>query len=73
MIVNPVYIGDMEQGTQREAMYMGIKKYKPQKSERIYVAGTHEPIVSRELYNKVQELVEERKQSRQWCFWKRRN
>ena len=62
MIVNPVYIGDMEQGIQKEAMYMGIKKYKPQKSERIYVAGTHEPIVSRELYNKVQELVEERKQ-----------
>lgn len=62
MIVNPVYIGDMEQGIQKEAMYMGIKKYKPQKSERIYVAGTHEPIVSRELFNKVQELVEERKQ-----------
>lgn len=62
MIVNPVYIGDMEQGTQREAMYMGIKKYKPQKSERIYVAGTHEPIVSRKLFDKVQELIEERKQ-----------
>lgn len=62
IILNPVYIGDMEQGIQKEAMYMGIKKYKPQKSERIYVAGTHEPIVSRELYNRVQELVEERKQ-----------
>lgn len=62
MIVNPVYIGDMEQGTQKEAMYMGIKKYKPQKSERIYVAGTHEPIISRELFDKVQELIEVRKQ-----------
>lgn len=62
MIVNPVYIGDMEQGMQREAMYMGIKKYKPRKSERIYVAGTHEPIVSRKLFGKVQELIEERKQ-----------
>lgn len=62
MIVNPVYIGDMEQGTQKEAMYMGIKKYKPRKSERIYVAGTHEPIVDRELFDKVQELVGERKQ-----------
>ncbi|HBA48738.1 MAG TPA: hypothetical protein DCZ91_13260, partial [Lachnospiraceae bacterium] len=37
-------------------------KYKPEKPERIYVAGTHEPIVSRELFGKVQELVEERKQ-----------
>ncbi len=62
IIVNPVYIGDMEQGTQKEAMYMGIKKYKPAKSERIYVAGTHEPVVSRELFDKVQALVEERKQ-----------
>lgn len=61
VILNPAYIGDMEQGTQKEAMYMGIKKYKPEKSERIYVAGTHEPIVSRELFGKVQELVEERK------------
>lgn len=62
MIVNPVYIGDMEQGTQKEAMYMGIKKHRLQKPERIYVEGTHEPIVGRELFNKVQELVEERKQ-----------
>lgn len=62
IILNPVYIGDMEQGMQKEAMYMGIKKYKPQKSERIYVAGTHEPIVSRELFDRVQELIEERKQ-----------
>lgn len=62
IILNPVYIGDMEQGIQKEAMYMGIKKHKPEKSERIYVAGTHEPIVSRELFDKVQELVEERKQ-----------
>ncbi|MEY8392711.1 recombinase family protein [Lachnospiraceae bacterium 45-W7] len=61
MIVNPVYIGDMEQGIQKEAMYMGIRKYKPQKSERIYVAGTHEPVVSRELFDRVQKLVEERK------------
>lgn len=62
MIVNPVYIGDMEQGIQKEAMYMGIRKYKPQKSERIYVEGTHEPVVSRELFDRVQKLVEERKQ-----------
>ena len=62
MIINPVYIGDMEQGTQKEVMHMGIKKYKPQKSERIYVAGTHEPIIDRKLFNKVQELAGERKQ-----------
>lgn len=62
IIVNPVYIGDMEQGTQKEAMHMGIKKHRIKKEDRIYVAGTHEPVVSRELFDKVQELVEERKQ-----------
>lgn len=62
MIVNPVYIGDMEQGIQKEAMHMGIKKHIIKKEDRIYVAGTHEPVVSRELFDKVQELVEERKQ-----------
>ncbi len=61
IILNPAYIGDMEQGTQKEAMYMGIKKYKPEKPERIYVAGTHEPIISRELFGRVQELAGERR------------
>lgn len=62
MIVNPVYIGDMEQGIQKEAMYKGVKHHHVEKSGRIYVAGTHEPIVSRELFDRVQKLVEERKQ-----------
>lgn len=62
MIVNPVYIGDMEQGIQREAMYMGMRKRIFNKQDRIYVTETHEPIISRELYDKVQKLVEDRKQ-----------
>ena len=62
MIVNPVYIGDMEQGMQKQAMHMGISRHTIQKEDRIYVAGTHEPVVSRELFDKVQKLVEERKQ-----------
>ena len=62
MIVNPVYIGDMEQGVHKEVMYKGIKKHNVEKAERIYVAGTHEPIISRELFDRVQKLVEERKQ-----------
>ena len=62
MIVNPVYIGDMEQGTQKQAMHMGMNRHRIQKEDRIYVEGTHEPVVSRELFYKVQELVGERKQ-----------
>lgn len=62
MIVNPVYVGDMEQGIQKEAMYLGIKKHTIQKSKRVYVAGTHEPIISRELFDRVKKLIEDRKQ-----------
>ena len=62
LLENSAYVGDMEQGIQKEAMYMGIQKHKPQKSGRIYVEGTHEPILSRELFDKVQKLIEERKQ-----------
>lgn len=40
---------------------MGIKKHKIQKSDRIYVSGTHEAIISRELYSRVQRLIEDRK------------
>lgn len=62
IIINPVYIGDMEQGIQKQSMYMGIDMHKIQKEDRIYVTGTHEPIVSRELFDSVQKLIEERKQ-----------
>lgn len=61
MVVNPVYIGDMEQGTQKQAMHMGISRHRVRKTDRIYVAGTHEPIVSRELFGQVQEIVEGRR------------
>ncbi len=62
MIVNPVYMGDMEQGLRKKALYRGIPSHTVQKSERIYVKGTHEAIVSQELFEQVQKLVEERKQ-----------
>lgn len=62
MIVNSVYIGDMEQGTQKEAMYMGIRRHRIKKGDRVYVSGTHEPVVSRALFDRVQKLVKERKQ-----------
>lgn len=43
-------------------MYLGIKKHIIQKSERVYVAGTYGSIISWELFDKVQELIEDRKQ-----------
>lgn len=56
---NPVYIGDMEQGYQRGALYKGMPDHRQKKEQRIYVENTHEPIVDKEIFWKVQELLEQ--------------
>lgn len=56
---NAAYIGDMEQGYQKGALYKGIPDHRQKKEQRIYVKGTHEPIVDKETYYKVQELMDE--------------
>ena len=56
---NVAYIGDMEQGYQKGALYKGIPDHRQQKEQRIYVKGTHEPIVDKETFYKVQELMDE--------------
>lgn len=56
---NAAYIGDMEQGYQKGALYKGIPDHRQKKEQRIYVKGTHEPIVDKETFYKVQELMDE--------------
>lgn len=56
---NVAYIGDMEQGYQKGALYKGISDHRQKKEQRIYVKGTHEPIVDKETFYKVQELMDE--------------
>lgn len=56
---NPVYIGDMEQGYQKGALYKGMPDHRQKKEQRIYVENTHEPIVDKEIFWKVQELLEQ--------------
>ena len=57
MLVNEIYIGTMVQGKHGSVSYKtGINKPRP-KEQWIRVENTHEPIIDRELWNKVQELV----------------
>lgn len=56
---NPVYIGDMEQGYQKGALYKGMPVHRQKKEQRIYVENTHEPIVDKKIFWKVQELLEQ--------------
>ena len=56
---NVAYIGDMEQGYQKGALYKGIPDHRQKKEQRIYVKGTHESIVDKETFYRVQELLDE--------------
>ena len=56
---NVAYIGDMEQGYQKGALYKGIPDHRQKKEQRICVMGTHEPIVDKVTFYKVQELMDE--------------
>lgn len=60
MLSNEMYIGNMVQGKYENRTYKS-KHSKPVPKERwIIVEGTHEPIISRELWDKVQQRLKER-------------
>lgn len=60
MLVNEMYIGNMVQGKYGSVSYK-TKQNKPRpKSQWIRVEGTHEPIIERELWDRVQSMVAEK-------------
>lgn len=60
MLVNEIYIGNMVQGKYGSISYK-TKQNKPRpKSEWYVVEGTHEPIIDRELWDRVQMMVAEK-------------
>ena len=54
MLTNKVYLGHMVQGRRKSHFYEGKKEEKISKDEYVIVKNTHEPIVSQELFDKVQ-------------------
>lgn len=57
MLINEIYIGNMVQGKYGSVSYK-TKQNKPRpKNEWYSVEGTHEPIIDRELWDSVQELI----------------
>lgn len=50
-----VYIGHMVQGTKRQSFYENRGQYIKPKEEWIIVENTHEPLIDRETFDKVQE------------------
>lgn len=56
LLSRQVYIGHMVQGKKRQSFYENRGQYKKPKEEWIVVENTHEPLIDRETFNKVQEI-----------------
>lgn len=60
MLVNEIYIGNMVQGKYGSISYK-TKQNKPRPKDKWYIVeGTHEPIIDRGLWDRVQKMVQER-------------
>ena len=62
MTANLVYAGHMAQGRTKKSLCEGTPKTKVSREEWIIVRNTHEALVSQEVFDQVQELVEKRRQ-----------
>ena len=60
MLENEIYIGNMVQGKYGSVSYK-TKQNKPRPKDQWYIVeGTHEPIIDRDLWDKVQSLIEQK-------------
>ncbi len=62
MLQNPAYAGHMAQGKVKESLSDGIPLKKTAREEWVIVKNTHEGIIDQETFDRVQELVEQRRQ-----------
>ncbi len=64
MLQNETYIGNMVQGRSRKVNYKSKKCIKQARQDWVVVEGTHEPIIDREAFDKVQRLLTARRHTR---------
>lgn len=60
MLRNEMYIGNMVQGKYRNPTYKSKSSKPVPKEEWIIVEGTHEPVIDRKLWDKVQRMMDEK-------------
>lgn len=63
MLHDEVYLGNMVRGKTHSAFYKGEKRHPVARTEWIVVQGTHDPVISRELFDAVQRVNEEKTQN----------
>ena len=64
MLQNETYIGNMVQGRSKKVSYKSKKSIRQARKDWVVVEGTHEPLVDKEVFQKVQLLVASRKHTR---------
>ena len=64
MLRNETYTGSMVQGRTRKISYKSKKCVKQDRRDWVVVEGTHEPIIDRETFDKVQTLLDSRRHTR---------
>ena len=60
LLSRQVYIGHMVQGKKRQSFYENRGQYKKPREEWVVVENTHEPLIDRETFDKVQTLAQRR-------------
>jgi len=65
ILSNPAYIGNRVYGRTHSALYKGIKLEKVSEEEWHVIENAHEPLVTIEIYNKVQEQILQNAKKRQ--------
>ena len=66
ILTNPHYVGDTVLGRSEKAIYRGIKSHNVKdKNEWIVFPDTHEPIISRDTFQKVQDIMNAASEARQ--------
>ena len=64
ILTNQMYIGNMVQNTHNKISYNSKKLRKTSKDELIIVEGTHEGIISKEIFYKVQDILNNKSKTR---------
>ncbi len=57
ILKNPVYIGNLEQFKRKKVNYKSKKRISVPKEDRVICYNTHEPIIKKEEFDKVQEII----------------
>ncbi len=61
MLKDRIYVGDLIQGKKKVENYRSHKLIVTQKDEWIIIENNHEPIISKDKFDKVQEIIEKNK------------